>query len=118
MFYHVRITQKSIRVHDEVKLDLSKERLFSQFIEPYEKGDPIIINGKTVIPEDLERIRITEADKDSSQILPIVEHERRQSSVVVIGGLSDEWEVADKGRDITDELINGPPGYKKTQKKE
>jgi predicted nucleotide-binding protein len=117
MFYHVRITQKSNRTHDEVKLDLSKERLFSQFIEPYEKGDPIIINGKTILPEDLERIRITETDKDSSQILPIVEYERQQSSLIVIGGPSDEWKVADKGKDITDELIKSPPGCKKTEKK-
>lgn len=115
MFYHVRITQKSNRTHDEVKLDLSKERLFSQFIEPYENGNPIIINGKTIALEDLERIRITETDKDSSKILPEVRYERQQSNVIIF--ISDEWYVADKGRDITDELIKGPPGYKKTKKK-
>ncbi len=115
MFYHVRITQKSNRTHDEVKLDLSKERLFSQFIEPYENGDHIIISGKTIPPEDLERIRITETNRDSSQILPEVRYERQQSSVITF--ISDEWYVADKGKDITDELIKGPPGYNKKKKK-
>ncbi|MFH1683492.1 MAG: nucleotide-binding protein [Candidatus Margulisiibacteriota bacterium] len=116
VFYHVRITQKSNKSHDEVKIDLSKGGLFAQFVEPYEKGIPIIINGKTIVPEDLERIRITETEKDSSFLLSIIERERQRSSVVVFGGPSDEWEVAHKGKDITDELIKGPPGYKKIEK--
>jgi len=118
MYYHVRITQKSNRSHDEVKIDLSKEILFSQFIIPYENGSPIIINGKTIIPKDLERIRITESENDSSQILPGIEAVRRRSNVLFIGGPSNEWEVADKGRDITDDLIKGPAGYKKNGKRE
>lgn len=114
MFYHVRITQKSNNAFDEVKLDLSKERLFSQFIELYDKGNPIIINGKTILPQDIERITITETDKNSSQIFPEVRFEREQSNVISF--ISDEWHVADKGKDITDELIKGAPGYKKTEK--
>ncbi len=114
MFYHVRITQKSNNAFDEVKLDLSKERLFSQFIELYDKGNPIIINGKTILPQDIERITITETDKNSSQIFPEVRFEREQSNVISF--ISDEWHVADKGKDITDELIKGAPGYKKIKK--
>jgi predicted nucleotide-binding protein len=34
----------------------------------------------------------------------------RESSNVVALGISDEWEVAYRGRDVTDELITGPPG--------
>jgi len=116
MFYHVRITQKSNRTYDEVKLDLSEKRLFSQFIEPYEQGDPIIINGKTILLNDLERIKIAKTDEDSSKILPVVREEREKSNVIVIGGPSDEWYVVSKGEDVTDELIKGPPGYKKPEK--
>ncbi|MFA5340098.1 MAG: nucleotide-binding protein [Candidatus Omnitrophota bacterium] len=118
MYYHIRITQKSNRRDDEVKVDLSKKVLLSQFIIPYEKGAPITINGKTIMSNDIERIRVSESEKNSSQILPIIEEERRQSSVAVIGGPSDEWEVAARGRDITDDLIKGPPGYKISKKGE
>ena len=39
MYYHVRITQKSNKIIDELKLDLSEEKLRSQFITPYENGE-------------------------------------------------------------------------------
>jgi len=113
MFYHVRINQKSQKNSGEYKLDLSEERLQSQFLTPYENGEPIIINGKTILPNDIDRIRISESEVDSSKILPIIKAENDRSNVVVIGGPPDEWYVADKGKDITDELIQGPPGYKK-----
>lgn len=116
MYYHVRITQKSSRTRDEVKLDLTKDELFSQFVTPYETGNPFIVSGKTIPLDDLERIRVTETEKDSSEILPEVREERRKSGVLVL--ISDEWYVAEKGRDITDELIKGPPGYKASERKE
>lgn len=118
MFYHVRITQKSDRKHDEVKLDLSDNELHAQFIERYVKGEPIIIQGKTILTEDIERIRISQTEEDSSKILPRVKYEVQQSNVFVIGGPSYEWLVADKGKDITDELIKGPAGYKVLKYKE
>ena len=113
MFYHVRITQKSDKTRDEVKLDLSKERLISQFINPYEQNKPIIINGKTISPDDLERIKISQTDAHSTKILPVIKDEKRKSGVIMFGGPSDEWYVAEKGEDITDELIKVPIGYKK-----
>jgi hypothetical protein len=113
MYYHVRITQKSNKSNDEVKVDLSKERLVSQFISPYENGEPIIVNGKTVTPDDIERITISETQEESKNIIPILKQEDRNSSVVFFGGPSYEWRVADRGNDITDDLIQGIPGYKK-----
>jgi predicted nucleotide-binding protein len=118
MFYHVKITQKSNKSHDEVKVDLSKERLVSQFISPYENGKPIIVNGKTITSEDIERITISETQEESKNIIPRLEQEDRDSYVSVIGGPSYEWYVADGGKDITDDLIKGPPGYKKGSKSE
>lgn len=57
MYYHVRITQKSNSAHDETKLDLTEEQLRERFLQPYELGQPILINGKTIPSNDIERVR-------------------------------------------------------------
>ncbi len=107
--YHVRITPRSDRSHDEVRLDLTREQLEERFLIPYREGRSIVIGGRTIPPDDIERIRITLTDQPSEELLPIVRAERESSGVVALG-ISDEWEVAYRGRDVTDELIAGPPG--------
>src|SRR5437870_5398888 len=109
MPFHVRITRRSNKSHDEVKLDLSGEELEERFLAPYREGRSIVIGGMTIPPDDIDRIRVTETDQPSEQILPIVRRERQTSAVLVLG-LSDEWQVAKRGKDITDKLITGPPG--------
>ena len=113
-YYHVRITTKSDRRHDEVKLDLSKEQLTERFLNPYEYGTNIIVNGKSIEPNDIERIKLNRTNKDSSRLLPQIRAEIIASGIVI--PISDEWYVTKKGEDITDELIKGSPGYKKSEK--
>lgn len=108
MLYHVRITQESNRSHDEVKLDLTWEQLRELFLTPYREGRPIVIGGTTIPPDDIERIRITSTQETSEQLLPIVKAERRENRVLTF--IPDEWYVAEKGKDVTDELITSPPG--------
>lgn len=108
MPFHVRITQKSNRTYDEVKLDLTRQQLEDRFIRPYREGIPIIIGGKTIPPDDIERIHINETTENSDQLLPQIRAERSRSGVVTF--ISDEWYVTEKGTDLTDELITGPPG--------
>lgn len=116
VFYHVIITQKSDRSYSEIKLGLSKEKLYSQFIEPYELGNPIIINGKAIPSEDLDRIRITATTENSSRLLSKVEREKaRARKKGIVNLFSDEWLAAEKGEDITDEIIKGPPGYRRLE---
>jgi hypothetical protein len=113
MFYHVRITQKSYKIHDETKLDLSEEQLKIRFIEPYEQGKSITINGKTIELEDIERIRISRSSQDSKYLIRQLEAEDASSPVLVLCGPSYEWRAADKAEDVTDDFIKGPPGLKK-----
>jgi predicted nucleotide-binding protein len=56
----------------------------------------------------LARIRINETDEDSDQLRPRVEAERRRS--MVISSTPTEWYIADKGKEVTDDFITGPPG--------
>lgn len=111
MYYHIRITQKSNKIIDELKLDLSEEKLLSQFITPYENGENIIVNGKTIRPDDIERIKINKTELSSSKLIPFVRAKRSRN----VGGipLTDEWYVTKEGKDVTDDLIKGEPGYKK-----
>ena len=80
MFYHVRITSKSNRWGEEVKLDLSEDQLRDQFLSPYENDEPIVVRGKTIPTDDIERISITRTEVDSSKIFPAVKAERAASS--------------------------------------
>ncbi len=108
-FYHVRITRKSNRSEDEIRLDLSRPELEERFLVPYRDGSAITVQGSTVDPDDIDRIKISVTEEDSDYWLPIVRRERAASGVVAIG-ISDEWYVTGKGQDVTDELIVRPPG--------
>ena len=112
-YYHVRVTQKSEQSHNEVRLDLTREELEARFLVPYRRGLPIIIRGKSIQNDDIERIRITKTDQDSSHLAKVVEEERRRrvaNGVLDIGGPSNTERIANKGEDVSDEFITGPPG--------
>ena len=112
-YYHVRITQKSDRSHDEVKLDLTLEELEERFLSPYRKGLPIVIGGKSILTDDIDRIRIGKTYQESNHVRKIVEEERRRriaNGFLDIGGASNAERIVDKSEDITDEFITGPPG--------
>lgn len=109
-YYHIRISTKSDRRNNEIKLDLSKEQLTKRFLIPYENGTMITINGKSIKSDDIDRFKINVTDIDSYRLLPQIRAEREASAVMV--PISDKWYVTDKGEDVTDELILGPPGYK------
>jgi predicted nucleotide-binding protein len=91
-----------------VRLDLSEQSLRERIVQPYDHGRPIVIGGRTIPPDDIERVSITYTGETSTDLLPIVKAERRASPVVV--AISDDWYIAAKGRDVTDDWITGPPG--------
>src|SRR6266511_1793859 len=82
MPYHVAITPKSDRSHDEIRLDLSEAELTERFIDPYREGKPIVIGGKTITPDDIERLKIHFTEETSAQLLPILRAEREASNVI------------------------------------
>ncbi|WP_331458707.1 nucleotide-binding protein [Pseudoalteromonas sp. NZS127_1] len=113
MFYHVIIKPKSDKYYGEYKTDLTKEQLISRFVEPYEQGMPIVINGKTVQPDDLERIKISKSEKTIESFIPQIKAEDRASSVAFIGGPSYTYQAIGRATDVTDDFIEGAIGYKK-----
>ena len=117
-YYHVRITPKSDQRNNIVKLDLSKEDLEKRVLYPYCKGEPITFRGRTVTTDEIECIRINETEQDSvhfwsieevemSNTQPLTEEEMYYSEPYM--PLTEE-DIADKGKDVTDDFITGPPG--------
>lgn len=109
-YYHIRITQQSTPLNEEVRLDMTRQQLESRYLLPYRRGLPLAINGKTIVTGDIERIKITETEQDSDQLRPLAEQQERSQGhrvelVPSIGAL-----IAEQGEDITNELITGPPG--------
>lgn len=113
MYYHVIVKPKSDKFYGEYKTDLTKEQLISRFIEPYEQGMPIVINGKTVQPDDLERIKISESERTIESFIPQIRAEHQNSSVAIIGGPSYTHQAIGRAKDVTDDFIEGAVGYKK-----
>ena len=109
MPFHVRVTTRSQRHNDELKLDLDQRELEERFLRPYREGRPMVVGGRTIAPDDLERIRINFTRESAAELAPILRAERQRSSVVALG-ISDEWYIADRGEDVTDQFITGPPG--------
>ena len=112
-YHHICITQKSDRSNVEVRLDLTREELEERFLAPYRKGLPIVIRGKSIQKEDIERIRISKTDQDSNHVGKVVAEERRRriaNGILDIGGPSTAERIANKGEEVTDEFITAPPG--------
>ena len=109
-WYHVCIshwTGKTTR--SEVKLDLTHEDLRLRIVEPYVVGFPITINGKTIQLEDVERVKITITDQDSTYLRVTAERIAASSPFRTVGGV--EYYIANSmGTDVSDEFITGPPG--------
>lgn len=113
MYYHVIVKPKSDKLYGEYKTDLTKEQLISRFIEPYEHGMPIVLNGKTVQPDDIDRIKISESEQTIESFIPQIKAEHQSSSVAIIGGPSYTHQAIGRAKDVTDDFIEGAVGYKK-----
>ena len=91
--YHVTLVPKGAGTSDfrlEFELNLSFESIERRFLMPYRRGQPMVIKGKTIATEELERIRIFKS-----------EHKAK--------ALSDVWDQ----EEVTQEFITGPPGSEK-----
>ena len=117
MYYHIRITTKSNPSQTEVELDLSLEELKDRYLNPYNLGLPILMSGKTVLPEDIDRIQISEAKEDSGAINSIIKQQDRARRIVRTvdqRGRLASGILADYGQNVTANYITRPPGHEMT----
>lgn len=126
MYYHIILNlddkyHKNAWDKTEIKSDISELRsVIEKFVEPYQTGKPILINGRTIPIEQVERLRIFSSEISSN----ILEHNQelkreardRNSSVVAIGFYFNDLETAIlQEKEITDELITYAKGTKKNE---
>lgn len=124
MYYHV-ILELGEKHHKnawdkvEIKSDLTNlEDVINKYAEPYQVGKPILINGRTIPIEHIERLRIFSSEISGVVLKEQQANKRRAedqaSSVVVIGFYSNDLESAIlKQKEITEELVTYAKGTKK-----
>ena len=113
MPYHIRITSRDPlrRSSDTLALDKDASWIERNIVSPRRLGQRM--SGQVFTWDEIDGIYITWTDETSQQLVPRVRVERMKSGVVA--GISDEWYVATRGRDTTEEFITGPPGTAASQ---
>ena len=107
-YYHVVVIPKARRSSTEFRLDLTLEEIESQYLSCYRDGTPIVINGKVLRIDEIDRLRITRTGQSSDDLRPMAQAKQRSSAVIPSPSL--ESYIAYSGEDITNELITSPPG--------
>jgi predicted nucleotide-binding protein len=107
MPYHVIIRRKSSTLGDVVALDLDADRLIQRVLTPYAHDQAFIMKGATIPQADVATIRITHSTEESRFLRPLAERAR---SSIEGNPLPIDWYIAELGKDVTDDIIVGPPG--------
>lgn len=111
MKYHIKLMHRIDR--GECKSDISEEELTTRYVEPYIYGETIVINGTTLDPKELWRIKITQSEESIEKVIKEIErndlHDRNPYKMLKS---SPTWRAIDKFDDVTDRFINVPPGSK------
>lgn len=95
---------------DAVAVDKDRDWIERRILQPRRDGRSIAIDGHTLAWEDIERIRVTVAEAPSAVRIEQIKASDRASQVAMIGGPSYKWRAASYANDVTDDLIEGPPG--------
>lgn len=111
-FYHVQIHHK--HNVDEYKVNLTEEQLLTRIVEPYTSGQPIVLNGRTIELNLINRINIFKTEDNLDNAIKEFEEERRTDpSPYKIFDAAPEWKAIETGKNVTDDYITEPPGNKK-----
>ncbi len=99
-YYHVRFhIRNSTPV--EVRFDLRRPDLERRILEPYREMRTIVISGRTILVQELERVEVYESAKPSSEFVPFIAELAKHPR--------DDWFSGDTGiKNVTDEFIQSP----------
>lgn len=115
MYFHIKLLKSE--EDGEIKVNITEEELIERYVEPYLTGDTIVINGTTIDPKNIYRVKITESKDSLDTIIQQIRNEDRldRSPYVFFRG-SAQWRAMDKFADVTENYINKPPGSNKKKK--
>jgi hypothetical protein len=126
MVFHVRISTAKMNWWDTdiVILDLDREQLIKNVVEPYHRGKSISYNKNKIDSNKIISIKINETKEDSSVLIPTIQQRRnvekhansgKKRSVVDL--TPDEIYVTEEGKDVTNDFIkHKPQNYVKDSK--
>ena len=114
-YFHVKVTVRSATNNIEFEFDLSVTDLHQRFLDPYSKGDAVVVNGRTVKMNDLEQIQISASSIDADTINSQLRYEQRQKGSftavnAATGRLADSL-LFERATDVTRDFITGAPGH-------
>ena len=101
VFYQVTLYCEGSNVSGIHALNLSQEFLESRVLAPYRRGKAITLKGRTIECSNIARICIMETAEEHLQL------EDADYYLLQLDGFT----YSTSERDVTDELIVGPPGY-------
>jgi hypothetical protein len=110
MSYFVRITPTSARRQRLsgalYAFDLSREQLIERIVDPYERGEPITLNGRTLQADDITSVEITEIGPDGVGATPLAQlrHLWTSGNRRQVGS----W-IANNAEPVSDEFITRRP---------
>lgn len=103
--YNIRVRLKAWHHWSSFKFVLTLQELKDSLVAPYNKGDPIIVDGRIMALSEIDRITIKRVVGTSPR-LGIFDR------IMMFIFRPDEADIFDSwGLDVTEEFISGPPGY-------
>ena len=98
----------------ECKVDITEDELLTRYVEPYIHGETIVINGTTLEPNELWRVKITQSEDSINPIIQQIEQkDRMDRNPYKMFQASAKWRAIEEVAEITDKYINVAPGSKK-----
>jgi len=99
MPYHIRAVPKTSPMKYAVELDLTELEVIERVQQPFEAGRPILVGGKPFRMEEIEEIRISYTERQSSEVLAevraMMDESRRSGNIVVNLASAQSYLVTD-----------------------
>jgi len=81
-----------------------------RILQPRRDGSPVTVLGRTFRWDEIRRVRITVSAQPSSQLIARIRSAEADANFIDLSGTSESLKAATDARDVTDELIQAPPG--------
>ena len=103
-------------------IDLSRTELQNQFITPYERGTDLVSKNAIFPIQRLRKLHVIQTQERSEQELLEVQRKSREANdarnrdspvlFLSVGSGYEPEDIVEAGTDITQAVVNGPPGSK------
>lgn len=121
-YFHVLVKIDSVEnEYEQILTDITETDLKDKFVDPYNKSQDILINGRVIRIDNIEMLCIARTkeknevtrEKINEDSLDNISRINSKSDGVVFlsaGSGYDPEDLFDMAEDVTTEYINGPPG--------